>query len=289
MSFSGQSTERTRPCCLRPPPPGEPGGDCRPDAGGRLPDLRHRSWRPGLPVTRLRCLRGARSVSRSRCRPDPVGRLPDLRCRRPPTRLSTDVDPVAGAGTPVCRLPGPVGPTDAVHADPVTRAIAVAPLEPAPHGQLGCPCGVGPAPRPFLHVGCPSGGRVEAGGFSPRSELAAPRWPGSFPSTPIRRSDSDGSVSRPRSACAARYGRHSREREIPGQEVFSYPQAYPLKFPPIPRISWVVHLACTGRPGVFPTVFHHRAREARMKDRCGARNDVERGRTTSLTSGRRRG
>jgi hypothetical protein len=144
MPFFGQSTGRTRFCCLRPPPPGEPFGSCRPDAIGRLPDLRHRSWKPGLPVARLRCLHGARSVSRSRCRPDSVGRRTDLRCRRPPTRSPAEADPVAGVGTSVCRLPGPVGSIDAVHADPVNRAIAVAPPEPRPNGQLGCPFDVGP-------------------------------------------------------------------------------------------------------------------------------------------------
>jgi hypothetical protein len=51
--------------------------------------------------TRLRCLLGARSVSRSRCRPDPVGRRTGLRCRRPPTSVPADADPVAGVGSSV--------------------------------------------------------------------------------------------------------------------------------------------------------------------------------------------
>jgi len=65
-----------------------------------------------------------------------------------------------------------------------------------------------------------------------------------------RRCSSNGSVSRPRSACAARYVVYPRGRETPGQEVFSNPQGYPPKFSSIPRIVRFVHLryttSCTG-------------------------------------------
>jgi hypothetical protein len=74
-----------------------------------LPSLRDRSrgsvrWLPS-PVSSRRHT----SVSRRRCRPFAV-----IGC---PT-------PSPGDGTPVCRSPGPVGPSTPFHADPVNRAIA---------------------------------------------------------------------------------------------------------------------------------------------------------------------
>lgn len=272
MPFFGQSTERTRPCCLRRPPPGEPFGDCRPDSDGRLPDLRHRSWKPGLPVARLRCLHGARSVARSRCRPDPVGRRTGLRCRRPPTRLPAEADPVAGVGASVCRLPGPVGPIDAVHADPVNRAIAVAPPEPAPHEQLGCPYDVGPELRPFLTTVARRsvGSKLVASRPVPDSlRLVGPARLRRFrPEDRTRTARFPGPGRRALSGTR----RHFRGRETPGQAVFSNPQAYPLNFSQIPRISGFVHSTFTGAPGVFPTFFHCCGPDDRVNERCAADN-----------------
>ena len=80
-----------------------------------------------------------------------------------PTRLAGEPASVAGDPRPRCPLtrtplpeldprwpgePGPVGSIDAVHADPVNRAIAVAPSEPLPYGELGSPFDVGSVPRP---------------------------------------------------------------------------------------------------------------------------------------------
>lgn len=231
MPFSGQSTGRTRSCCLRRHLRANPSAAAAPEPTAGCPTS---VTGVGDPVCRLPgsvASYGARSVARSRCRSDPVGRRTDLRRRRPPTRSSADADPVAGVGTSVCRLPGPVGPIDAVHADPVNRAIAVAPPEPAPHGQLGCPYGVGPAPRPVLTS-------VARRGVGSKLVASRPvpnplRLVGSarLRPNPIRRSDSFSSVSQPRSACAARYEKTlSRTRNPWSRGIFQSPDLSPELF-----------------------------------------------------------
>ena len=75
-----------------------------------------------------------------------------------------------------------------------------------------------------------------------------------LPLCSARRLRSEDSVIQFRLACAPRYVAYIRGPITPGQGVFSNPQGYPRKFPPIPRNSGVVHRSCTGKsPDLRPT------------------------------------
>lgn len=164
---------------------------------------------------------------------------------------------------PVSRL---VEPLDAVHADPVSRVVALAPPGRVSNRAVGVPC-----PRPSRNfaarlAGFPAGRATKHGGFMPRPDPLRLVERTRERSATLRGAMLSDPVVRSRLACAFRYVHHSREHETPGQAVFSNPQGYPPKFPAIPRISSFVHRPFTGGCDVFPTVVH-RGRGARMNMR----------------------
>jgi hypothetical protein len=67
-----------------------------------------------------------------------------------------------------------------------------------------------------------------------------------FPLPSARRLRSEDPVIRFRLACAPRYVAYLRERITPGQGVFLNPQGYPRTFSSIPRNVRVFHRSCTG-------------------------------------------
>jgi hypothetical protein len=99
-----------------------------------------------------------------------------------PTRLPAEASSVAGVPDPVARRSGPrcrsgalggrspgsVGPLDAVHADPVARALALAPPESPPHRAVGV---LGPQSARYLD---PRGLRLPGGWVRRSVWLLAP-------------------------------------------------------------------------------------------------------------------
>jgi hypothetical protein len=95
-----------------------------------------------------------------------------------------------------------------------------------------------------------------------------------FRSSITRRCSTIVSVSRPRLACAARYVAYLRERETPGQEVFSNPQGYPRNFSSIPRNPPVVHHSYTPScTGLSPDVHTRRRSSAAFRLTFGSLPD----------------
>jgi len=204
-------------------------------------------------------------VSQPRCRltPPPVARR---RC--PPFRWFGCPILLRGVG-PLVRLPDP-STRGAVHADPVSRAYAGGVCRTSDFGRswgasgpwFDCFVARGlrqagdsvprswsfrsplrlPGARRFKlrssarRSGCPALVASDLAASRPdrnRSRLVSrARFP---PDSPRRLPPKD-SLSRPRLACALRYGAYLRERETPGQEVFLNPQGYPRNFSSIPRI-----------------------------------------------------
>jgi hypothetical protein len=235
-------------------------GDARFRPSARLPEpvaVRHRSSVARCPQPPFRPSAN-RLPSRSRVH---GGRLPDLvtpwPCRRfpgrcaAPTPVPGEPDPVAGVGARSAGKPAP-SPLGAVHADPVARALDAGAAEPRPREQLGCSFGLGPVTlRPWPPVARRLGAQSEVVSRSVRTRSRLVDRV-RFPPPTTRRCSMKDSVSRPRSACAARYEGHFRERETPGQAVFLNPQGYPPNFSSIPSFSSVVHLLCTHRAQVCP-------------------------------------
>jgi hypothetical protein len=231
MPFFGQSTGRTRPwdrsARLLPGEPGEhmpprrrrsvtrspsPGAETR--SAGRNPAPLPPRRQIGDPITVPP--RPRRPANRP-----PLPETSDLGDRRTDLRL-----PELGLGS---RLPGPLT-LDAVHADPVNRAIALTP--------------------PELRLPSSWGARSARPGTSPRHPavarrltarslwLLAPTGP-AFTSwtepvtapVPIRGSVVCGSVSRPRLACASRYEWIlSRTRNPWSSGIFESPRLSPELF-----------------------------------------------------------
>jgi hypothetical protein len=165
-----------------------------------------------------------------------------------PTSSPGEPDSAAGVEARSAGKPAP-SPLDAVHADPVTRAIDVGAAVLLLRSSWGAPSDPSGHPVPVT-AGLPAiryPEPVVSRSVRTRFHLVS-RVRHRSPIT--RRCSSNGSFSRPRLACAARYEGYIRGRETPGQEVFLNPQAYPLNFSSIPRIPSVVHLAytpsCTG-------------------------------------------
>ena len=189
MPFFGQSTGCPILLPFDSPPAGEPVVVSRSDSIGRLPDLRHRSWNPGLPVARLRWPHGA------------------------------------------------------VHADPETVSSHRTPPVASPRSQLGCSLGSVPETSPPVAPVARRSVRRSKVASSLRPEPLSPRGPCSLSVS----DEPEGlplidPIARPRFACALRYESYIRGLITPGQEVFLNPQAYPLTFFGIPKISSFVHL-----------------------------------------------
>jgi len=183
---------------------------------------------------------------------DPASIVGDPRPGHPPKRAPL---PEWRSRLPVARL---VEPLDAVHADPVSQVVALAPPGLVSNRTVGVSCS-----RPSRNfvtrlAGCPAGRATKHGGFMPRPEPLCLVERTRERSASLRRAVLSDPVVRSRSACAFRYVHHCREWETPGQEVFSNPQGYPLNFSGIPRNSSLVHRSCTGASTVFPTVVHRR-------------------------------
>ena len=255
MPFFGRHRGEPRPLPFDPAS-GRTRRTCRPDHGGRRTDLRHRSRGPvaranpdSLPLRRhIGCPMAV--PPRPRRSADPTSVAGDPRPDRPPKRT-----PLPELVLPVAGCPARGAP-DAVHADPVARAIALRRPVGSRARQLGC--------RARGRPGTSSPDAPVARFAVPRSTVASCPVPEPLHLVdrtrrhppPTRRSVSDDPVVRSRLACAFRYVQHSREHETPGQEAFLNPQGYPPNFPAIPRISPIVHREFTGATRVFPTVVH---------------------------------
>ena len=183
-----------------------------------------------------------------------------------PTLASGEPDPVAGVGTRSAGKPAPL-PLDAVHADPVARVLRLTPPDLTLRSSWGAPSGLGPVSLCPWPSGCPTTRypeRVASRSVRARSHLVDRVR---CRSSATRRCPLNDSVSRPRSACAARYESYLRERETPGQEGISNPQGYPPNFSGIPRnFASLVHVpytsSCTGLSptGVGRPAFDDRSR-----------------------------
>ncbi len=228
------------PAAVRLAPTGHPAATAAPTAATGKPGLRPRSRSPVCQANPAPLpLDAIHRQSRRRCRPGSFGRLPDLRPRSSRTR---------SAGRTRLRCP-----FDAVHADPVARAIAGVAVLRSPE-QLGCSFDLRSVRTSTSH-------HRQAGGSSWRLVASRPYRTRfrivsrvRFPPRSTRRSVSKDSVSRPRCACAPRYGAHLRGHETAGQEVILNPQGYPPNFSLFPRNARIVHRPFTSRAQRCPQV-----------------------------------
>ena len=237
-----------RPSCSR----GSPAGDAAfrpvdrspgPAAFGSSPPVARRP-RPAPTASAGRPASAAGVEARS-----PVAR--SVTSRRPPVARH-GAAPTASAGrpasaagvgarSPVARLVAP----GAVHADPVSRAIAGR-RRTAITGIVGVPRHCRPECSSARDPGCPDARYLGAMWLLAPSEAASTSWTEPVV-TIVRPEDRDPVTRFPSPGLRALSGTNEsqHQRKTPGQEVFSNPQGYPPKFSTIPRISSIVHRVFT--------------------------------------------
>lgn len=249
MPFSARRPAN-RPCCRSARAYRSPGGHGRPDGGDRETRSPSPESGPGLP-----------GRTRGRCPSTPsAGRAGD------------GAAPVPSAGRPASvpgvRGPGPPGePGSVALSTPFTLTRLPVPSLASPSFGLrsswGAPSTSVRCELPRLTTGEPADRPGSWWLLAPHRTRFRIVSRVRFPPRSTRRSVSKDSVSRPRCACAPRYGAHLRGRETAGQEVILNTQGYPPNFSLIPRKHCAVHRPCTSRaqrcpqhPGVPTSVPH---------------------------------
>ncbi len=192
---------------------------------------------PGVPVTRPRCSSAPRRLPDDGAAPTPSIGCPTSVAEVTPTPsigCPTSVAGVRGPGPPVARLRRPL---DAVHADPVSRAIAMTPPARLGRSSWGAPISSTRYAASPVATGCPAARCVAAMWLLAPSGAALASWAG-----PVSRRDRPEGLSRQTRSLDPGL------RALSGTAATFAPANHQVKM--YFRIPRVIHRSSSSSPGI---------------------------------------